>query len=80
MSLLSYGAQVSFAEWLLASAEWRNCCLSSFGGGGWLIVISAVCGILTTRGLMAREVMLPQIFSGQRFEKVASYTQIADQL
>ena len=51
-----------------------------FGGIGWLIFISAVVGILTTQGLMAREVMLSQIFGGQRFEKIASYTQIADQL
>lgn len=51
-----------------------------FGGIGWLIAISAACGVLTTQGLMAREVMLPQVFAGHRFEKVASYTQIADQL
>ncbi|NTJ45002.1 MFS transporter [Agrobacterium larrymoorei] len=51
-----------------------------FGGVGWLIAISAVSGVLTTQGLMAREVMLPQVFAGHRFEKVASYTQIADQL
>src|SRR4051794_1465194 len=50
------------------------------GGVGWLIGISAVCGVLTTQGLMAREVMLPQLFHQHRFEKVASYTQIADQL
>src|SRR5215471_1090800 len=42
------------------------------GGVGWLIGISAICGVLTTQGLMAREVMLPQIFHDQRFEKVAS--------
>jgi hypothetical protein len=51
-----------------------------FGGIGWLIGISAVCGVLTTQGLMAREVMLPQLFQQQRFQKVAAYTQIADQL
>ncbi len=51
-----------------------------FGGVGWLIGISAVCGVLTTQGLMAREVMLPQLFRQHRFEAVASYTQIADQL
>lgn len=53
---------------------------AAFGGIGWLIAISAACGVLTTQGLMAREVMLPQVFAGHRFEKVASYTQIADQL
>ena len=51
-----------------------------FGGIGWLIAISAVCGVLTSQGLMAREVMLPQLFRDHRFETVASYTQIADQL
>ena len=50
------------------------------GGVGWLIGISAVCGVLTTQGLMAREVMLPQLFRDHRFETTASYTQIADQL
>ena len=51
-----------------------------FGGIGWLIGISAVCGVLTTQGLMAREVMLPQLFQQHRFQTVAAYTQIADQL
>ena len=51
-----------------------------FGGVGWLIAISALCGVLTTQGVMAREVILPQMLRGQRFEKVLSYTQIADQL
>ncbi|MGF7208440.1 MFS family permease [Skermanella aerolata] len=53
---------------------------AALGGIFWLIAISAVCGVLTSQGIMAREVMLPQVFSGQRFEKVLSYTQIADQL
>jgi MFS family permease len=51
-----------------------------FGGIGWLIALSALCGVLTTQGVMAREVILPQMLRGQRFEKVTSYTQIADQL
>ncbi|MBW8720489.1 MAG: MFS transporter [Polaromonas sp.] len=50
------------------------------GGVGWLIALSAVCGVLTTQGLMAREVMLPQIFRQHRFEKVLAHAQIADQL
>lgn len=50
------------------------------GGIGWLIALSAVCGVLTTQGLMAREVMLPQIFRQHRFEKVLAHAQIADQL
>lgn len=53
---------------------------AGLGGVGWLIGISAMCGVLTTQGLMAREVMLPQVFHRHRFEKVVSYTQIADQL
>ena len=50
------------------------------GGVGWLIALSAVCGVLTTQGLMAREVMLPQIFRQHRFEKVLAHAQLADQL
>jgi len=49
-------------------------------GIGWLIVLSAVCGVLTSQGLVAREVLLPQIFPRQRFEKVLSHTQLAEQL
>ena len=29
---------------------------------GWLVGVSAVCGVLTTQGGMAREVILPQAF------------------
>jgi MFS family permease len=50
------------------------------GGLGWLVALSAVCGVLTTQGVMAREVMLPQIFPNDRFEKVLAHAQIADQL
>lgn len=50
------------------------------GGIGWLIALSALCGMLTSQGIVAREVMLPQIFSSHRFEKVLSYSQLADQL
>ncbi|MES2949584.1 MAG: MFS transporter [Pseudomonadota bacterium] len=46
----------------------------------WLVVLSAVCGVLTTQGLMAREVMLPQVFRDERMEKVLAQAQIADQL
>jgi MFS family permease len=51
-----------------------------FGGIGWLIALSAVCGVLTSQGLVAREVMLPQIFSTQQIQKVLAYSQLADQL
>ncbi len=50
------------------------------GGIGWLIALSAVCGILSTQGFLAREVMLPQIFRHQRFETILSYSQLGDQL
>lgn len=53
---------------------------AAFGGLAGLVVLSALCGIFTTQGTMAREVMLPQIFREQRFEKVAAQSQIADQL
>ncbi|WP_321822155.1 MULTISPECIES: MFS transporter [unclassified Burkholderia] len=52
----------------------------AWSGIGWLIALSAVCGALTSQGLVAREVLLPQIFPQQRFEQVLSYTQLADQL
>jgi MFS family permease len=51
----------------------------AFGGVGWLIAISAICGVLTTQGAMAREVILPQVFKQYTFEKVLAYSQTADQ-
>lgn len=51
-----------------------------WGGLAWLVGLAAVCGALTSQGFIAREVLLPQVFAGQRFEKVLSYTQLADQL
>jgi len=35
--------------------------------------------MLTTQGVMAREVLLPQVFRAHRFEKVLAYSQSADQ-
>jgi len=58
-----------------------GCVASSLTGQvAWLVAVSAVCGVLTTQGLMAREVMLPQVFRGDRTERVLAYAQIADQL
>ncbi|WP_342620526.1 MFS transporter [Rhodoferax sp. GW822-FHT02A01] len=62
-----------------------TCVLGSLASGltgdvAWLVVVSAVCGVLTTQGLMAREVMLPQVFRGFRTERVLAHAQIADQL
>lgn len=50
------------------------------GGVAWLVVVSAICGVLTTQGVMAREVMLPQVFRDFRTESVLAHAQIADQL
>jgi MFS family permease len=50
-----------------------------FGGLGWVVGISALCGLLTTQGFMAREVMLPQIFANSRFEKIQSISQSVNQ-
>ncbi len=51
-----------------------------FGGIGWLVALSAVCGLLTTQGMMARETMLPHIFRQGSFVTVLAKTQMADQL
>ncbi|MFZ4287753.1 MFS transporter [Variovorax sp. HJSM1_2] len=53
---------------------------ASIGGLAWLITLSAICGVLTTQGAMAREVILPQAFQRHRFEKVLAYSQTADQV
>lgn len=50
-----------------------------FGGLGWVVGISAICGLLTTQGFMAREVLLPQIFTSARFEKIQSVSQSVNQ-
>ncbi len=51
-----------------------------FGGVWWLIGLSAVAGVLTTQGMLALEMVLVRAFSDQRFEKVASYGQLASQM
>ncbi|WP_299811800.1 MFS transporter [uncultured Roseibium sp.] len=51
-----------------------------FGGVWWLIGLSAVVGVLTTQGMLALEMVLVRAFSDQRFEKVASYGQLASQM
>lgn len=62
------------------------CCIAGvvgfalWGGIGWLIALSACCGVLTSQGFVAREVMLPQIFKAHKFESVLAYSQLADQL
>ncbi|MBZ9780377.1 MFS transporter [Pseudomonas sp. REP124] len=50
-----------------------------FGGLAWLVMLSALCGVLTTQGIMAREVLMPHIFQHYSYTKTLSYSQIADQ-
>ena len=50
-----------------------------FGGIHWLVILSALCGVLTTQGIMAREVVMPHIFKHYTYAKTLSYSQIADQ-
>ncbi|WP_296187244.1 MFS transporter [Pseudomonas sp. UBA1879] len=50
-----------------------------FGGMAWLVGLSALCGVLTTQGIMAREVLMPHIFQHYSYTKTLSYSQIADQ-
>jgi hypothetical protein len=54
--------------------------LSDQAALGALVLASAACGVFTTQGVMAREVLLPHIFPGDRFERVLAHAQIADQL
>ncbi|MGC6369774.1 MFS transporter [Pseudomonas sp. K2I15] len=50
-----------------------------FDGIYWIVILSALCGVLTTQGIMAREVLLPHIFKHYSYAKTLSYSQIADQ-
>jgi MFS family permease len=50
-----------------------------FDGIYWLVLLSALCGVLTTQGIMAREVLMPHVFKHYAYTKTLSYSQIADQ-
>ncbi|WP_350614785.1 MFS transporter [Pseudomonas sp. HY7a-MNA-CIBAN-0227] len=50
-----------------------------FDGIYWIVGLSALCGVLTTQGIMAREVLMPHIFKQYTYAKTLSYSQIADQ-
>lgn len=50
-----------------------------FDGIHWLVMLSALCGVLTTQGIMAREVVMPHVFQRYTYAKTLSYSQIADQ-
>ncbi|WP_416363328.1 MFS transporter [Pseudomonas sp. NFX183] len=52
---------------------------SVFDGIYWIVMLSALCGVLTTQGIMAREVLMPHIFKQYTYAKTLSYSQIADQ-
>ena len=73
---LLHGSQIARALVCLAGAALGL----AFDHIGWLVGVSAVCGVLTTQGGMAREVILPRAFTQHGFEKVLAYSQTADQL
>lgn len=50
------------------------------GGVIWLALLSGVIGIFFTLGFMARDMMLPRLFSHTRFEQTLAYAQMADQV
>ena len=50
-----------------------------FDGIYWIVILSVLCGVLTTQGIMAREVVMPYIFKQYTYTKTLSYSQIADQ-
>ena len=50
-----------------------------FDGVYWIVLLSALCGVLTTQGIMAREVLMPHVFAQYSYAKTLSYSQIADQ-
>ena len=50
-----------------------------FDGIHWVVMLSALCGVLTTQGVIAREVLMPHIFKHYTYGKTLSYSQIADQ-
>jgi len=46
----------------------------------WLIGLSAVVGVLSTQGVMAREMLLVQAFGSARYERLVSHAQLFDQV
>lgn len=68
------------SQWLRAAA-----CIAgiagnaAFSGVGWLIALSAATGVLTTQGMMAREVMFPHILARDAFQRGLAHAQAADQ-
>lgn len=50
-----------------------------YAGVVWVVLLSAICGVLTTAGMMAREVLMPRVFPNYSYTRTLSYSQIADQ-
>ncbi|OTJ42653.1 MFS transporter, partial [Pseudomonas aeruginosa] len=50
-----------------------------FDGIHWLVMLSALCSVLNTQGILAREVVMPHIFGQYTYAKTLAYSQIADQ-
>ncbi|WP_083387374.1 MFS transporter [Salinicola sp. MIT1003] len=72
---------------LRLSQRWRmaTCAVAILGylvapHVAWLIGLSALVGVLSTQGVMAREVLLVQAFGSVRYERLVSHAQLFDQV
>ncbi|WP_353979198.1 MFS transporter [Salinicola endophyticus] len=72
---------------LRSSQRWRMAtCIAAILGYlviphvAWLIGLSALVGVLSTQGVMAREMLLVQAFGGTRYERLVSHAQLFDQV
>ncbi|MDH4572731.1 MFS transporter [Salinicola acroporae] len=72
---------------LRSSQRWRMAtCMAAILGYlaiphvAWLIGLSALVGILSTQGVMAREMLLVQAFGSARYERLVSHAQLFDQV
>lgn len=72
---------------LRLSQRWRmaTCAVAILGylmapHVAWLIGLSALIGVLSTQGVMAREVLLVQAFGSTRYERLVSHAQLFDQV
>ncbi|WP_157956965.1 MFS transporter [Salinicola aestuarinus] len=74
-------------DWLLRlSQRWRlAACVAAILGYlalpdvAWLIGLAASVGVLSTQGVMAREMLLVQAFGAARYERLISQAQLFDQ-
>ena len=72
---------------LRSSQRWRMAtCIAAILGYlaaphvAWLIGLSALVGVLSTQGVMAREMLLVQAFGATRYERLVSHAQLFDQV